>query len=167
MSPQQAVAVAVRLFGVWLAVYVVRSAPAFVLRARTYADGEAIVFAAVIGLGVIALVLALFFFPQLFARGLLAGQKEATLGAHSPREWFDVGCTLIGIWVLTDAIPGLIRYAIASYLMARDPATVPPTPDWPAVPIYYTVELGIGIWLFLGGAGLKRLITHLRYAGSE
>jgi hypothetical protein len=167
MSPHQAVAVAVRLFAIWLAIYSARNAPGFYFQAAKYNDDAAVLFASGAVAIILLVILVMLFFPQLFAKGLLARQTDPPAGPSSPERWFDVGRSLIGLWILTDAVPGLIRYLIVAYLTKRDPAIIPLTPDWHAGAIYYVIELIIGVWLLLGGAGLKGLIIRTRYAGSK
>jgi hypothetical protein len=54
MAPYQIVAAAVRLFAIWLAVYVVRATPAFLVELRKYDDDVGLA----ISLGVAGLVIA-------------------------------------------------------------------------------------------------------------
>jgi hypothetical protein len=165
MSPHQALSVAVRLFVIWLVIYVVRTAPTFVLQAKRY-DDEAALF---LGIGVLIVILlvllAMWFFSRTLARIMLPGEGKPASSPLSPDQWFEVGCSLIGLWVLTNAVPGLIRYLIMVYLDKRDPATIPLGADWHASAIYYLVELGLGLWLLVGGRGMQQLIRRVRRAG--
>jgi divalent metal cation (Fe/Co/Zn/Cd) transporter len=112
MTPHQAIAVAVRLFAVWLAVRVFREVLAFSFDASSphatwIALGVSIVAAAI--------VLALWFFPRTVAHKLLSSPVAESPPSASPDMWLAMGCALIGLWLLTTTLPGLIRYSLVVY----------------------------------------------------
>lgn len=119
MSPHQVVAVGIRLFAIWLAIYALKEAPGFLVQLRKYDDQFAIGFTIAAVLIILGLLVVLWFFPRTIARRLLPGSAPAEPPVISPDAWFAVGCSLLGLWVLTDAIPALMRYFTFLYLDQR------------------------------------------------
>src|SRR5215472_12810508 len=106
MAPYQIVATALRLFAIWLVVDAVRTVPGFIRELRRYDDGAALAISLGVAGLVIAVVLVLWFFPRTVARILVPGIATSEPVASSPNDWFAVGCSLIGLWLLTVTIPG-------------------------------------------------------------
>jgi hypothetical protein len=167
VAPYQIVTIAIRLFAIWLAVYVARAAPAFFMETRRYDDEVALWMAIAIAIVSIALVLVLWFFPRTVARSLLPDIAVAEPVATSPDDWLPVGCSLLGLWLLSLAIPGLIRYLIILYIGHRTTEDISYDGGIYATLIYYIVQVGIGLWLVFGARGLKRLLVWARHAGRE
>jgi hypothetical protein len=71
MSPHQTIAVAVRLFAIWLVIYFAQSAPSFFRESVRTDDIAASVAVVVISILAVLLALFLWFFPRTVARGLL------------------------------------------------------------------------------------------------
>lgn len=76
MSPHQTIAVAIRLFAIWLAVYLLRTAPEFFLQAQE--DGEQLALVIPVGISILSVLLLaiLWLFPRSIAKGLLSGSGE-------------------------------------------------------------------------------------------
>src|SRR5207248_4142271 len=91
MSPHQTLAVAVRLFAIWLAIYVVRMAP-WVYRETLKAD-DIVASTIVIFLVAAALlfIFLLWFFPRSIARGLLDAKNLSSAEPPSADLWFALG----------------------------------------------------------------------------
>ena len=155
MSPTQAVALAVRLFAIWLAIYWARWVPYLYAQVR---DSENVVESAG---DIVSMVLALFFvlflwfFPRTVARTLLPKNDPTPITTASPATWFAVGCALLGLWVLSEAIPGVLRNVYVLIYAQRNGASAP---GWDAGLAYRLVELAIGFWLLLGAAGVRKLL---------
>jgi hypothetical protein len=155
MSPTQAVALAVRLFAVWLAIYWALWVPYLYGLVR---DSENVAESAgAIGVLVLAILFVLFlwFFPRTVARTLLPEHDSTPITTASPAAWFAVGCALLGLWVLTEALPGLARNVYVLIYAQRNGASAP---GWDAGLVYRLVELAIGFWLLLGAAGVRKLL---------
>ena len=167
MSPHQVVAVAVRLFAIWLAIYALRVTPAFLLQVQKYDDPFAMSFVVGAALIVLGILIVLWFFPRTIARRLLPGSAPAEPPVISPDAWFAVGCSLLGLWVLSDAIPALLKYFIFLYLDQRSGGTTSLPSGWQAGAVSYTVHLLIGFWLLLGAKGVRKLVMWARYAGGR
>jgi hypothetical protein len=163
MHPKQAVGIGVRLFAIWLgfsmAAMMWRMSMSFNQGRMAFED---ILFLVLLLTG-IGICLALWFFPLTVAGFLLpkAERKpeEIPLAAN---EYFEIGCRLIALWVLTTALPSLIYNAllrIAANYEANQTA-------WNAADnlniTYSLAQCGIAIWLLFGARGLKRLIERAR-----
>ena len=165
MSLIQATALAVRLFAIWLAIYWARWVPYLYSQAReSERVAASVTVAIVIALGV-AFVLALWFFPRTVARTLLP--REGTLAPVNspPASWFAVGCALLGLWVFTSAVPGLVQDGYLLVYVQRNNMPLPE--NWGSGVIYYVVELGVGVWLLLGAAGVRKVLWWARNARIE
>jgi hypothetical protein len=160
MSPIQAVALGVRLFAIWLAIYCSRWAPYFYGQARDADDTVTIVIMIAIGALAFAAVLFLWFFPRTVARAILPAGDPIPVVPAGADAWFAVGCTLLGLWILSEVLPGLARNAAVAIYTSRANMTVPD--GWGAGTLYYAVELVIGVWLMLGAAGVRGAIAWAR-----
>ena len=160
MSPTQAAALGVRLFAIWLAIYCARWAPYLFGVAR---DSDEI---AIIGVTVLATlasilaVLVLWFFPRTVAGAILPASDAAPSVAHSPDTWLAVGCALLGLWVLSDAAPGIVRMIYVFVYTSRAEQSLPEA--WSAQLVYFIAEAAIGAWLLLGASGLRNLLRWAR-----
>ena len=160
MSPVQAVSLGVRLFAIWLVIYAARQMPYLYRDVRRFNDETTTVIAIAVCAVIVLLVVLLWFFPRTVARKLLPGDEAPVVAASSPNMWFAVGCALLGLWVLTDAIPSLVQNLYLLLHAQRNQTSRPE--DWDADMLYYLVELVIGFWLLLGASGARRLVWWAR-----
>jgi len=167
MAPYQVVTIAIRLFAIWLAIYVARVGPAFYIDTRKYNDTVVLAFGAAVAVAAVGLIIVLWFFPRTIARALLPGVSTAKPVASSPNDWLAVGCSLLGLWLLSLAVPGLVRYLIVLYLTQRQSEEISFDGGVHATAIYYALQICIGLWLIFGARGLKRLLEWARHAGPE
>lgn len=117
MSPIQCVAVTVRPFAIWLAIYCARWVPYLYGVVRDADDVAVGALGVVVVLVSIGAVLFLWFFPRtVVARSLLPAGDPATLSSGRPESWVTVGPTLLGLWVLTEAIPALVRSPVGEFV---------------------------------------------------
>jgi hypothetical protein len=162
VTPIQTTAVAVRLFAIWLAIYWARWIPYLYTQARETGDMlESVTLVLVTALG-FAFVLTLWFFPRTIARGLLPRESTSPPIDFPPTSWFAVGCTLLGLWVLTSAAPGLVQNGFLFLYAQRNDIALPQ--NWRGTVIYYVVESGVGVWLLLGAAGVQKVVWWARNA---
>jgi hypothetical protein len=161
MAPHDTIAVAVRLFAVWLALHVVRELFFYFEFNRPQESSAPFIALAVIIITAL-LVLVLWFFPRSIARGLLASSRTQAGPAASADTWLAMGCALIGLWLLGSALPALIRNS-ALLLMYRSPAV--DTSNLRYGLFYYLGELVIAVWLILGASGFRRIFWWARNAG--
>jgi hypothetical protein len=162
MSPHQTIAVAVRLFAIWLAIYAGRMVPAFYREVSGTDDTGASVAIIVIAVFVLLFVLLLWFFPRTVARGLLDAKSLVPVEPASADTWFAVGCALIGLWLLIPALASVIYNLSVIYLAQRDSAIDMTSLRFPWT--YYLVEIAFGVWLLLGARGIRRLFWWARNA---
>ena len=160
MSPHQTIAVVVRLFAIWLVIYVARTAPAFYREAVRLDDPNASVVAIAIAVLVTLFVLFLWFFPRTVARNLLDPKSLTTTEPVSPDTWLAVGCALIGIWLIVPALASCIYHLSVLYLAQRDPTL--DTSNMSFTWIYYSAEIVLGVWLLLGARGARKLFWWAR-----
>jgi hypothetical protein len=159
MSPYQAVAVAVRLFAVWLAIYVLRTVIsfAFVRQSGVPGFGVAVAFVVLTAL----LVGVLWFFPGSIARKLLSPENAKPETAASADLWLAMGCALLGLWMLTSALPSLVldTYALVYIDVTSDDSELKRSV------LYLLVQIAIALWLLLGAKGFRRFFWWARNAG--
>lgn len=167
MTSRQFVALGVRLFCIWLAIYILRYAPAFWLteqQTSTTHDAAPLVIGTLI---MVAIIVALWLFPLTVARTLLprsALDQPISLPAH---EQIERACfCLMGVWLLTQAIPSLVFEGFVFYLYTRPGSELGLRPQEYAALARALVELGLAIWLLFGAKGLLGVLRWARTAGS-
>jgi hypothetical protein len=162
LSPQQTIAVVVRLFAIWLAIYFARMLPAFYSQMALLEDTNATVIAVAITALITAFILLIWFFPHTIARALLGSSAPMATESASPDTWFAVGCALIGLWLIMPALSSLLYQLSILYLSQRmanvDMSNIRYT--W----IYYVIEVAFGVWLLLCARGARKLFWWARNA---
>lgn len=171
MSREDIVAIASRLFAVFLLVTILRSFPG--AAALLAPQGEppsfaiwavvAVVFSA--GAAICAIV---WFFPLTIARRLLPVMKEPrSEKGMSASIALAVGLTLLGVWMLASAVPDAIYWAVRYLLIRRiEVENYLWGPDELASVVTTIAELALALWLVLGSSGVRRLIYRYRYGPS-
>src|SRR5258706_11174249 len=108
MTPQQVVGLGVRLFAVWLGLFGLSTVRAVVAARSTNGFDSSVsivAFALVIFYWLAALLM--WFFPMAIAHRLVPKTRfENALGAK-PLELARVGASLLGLWLVCSAVPGL------------------------------------------------------------
>lgn len=160
MTAIQTTALGVRLFAIWLAIYWARWIPYLYAEARESEGMSASLTAGIVVASGVAFVSGLWFFPRTVARTILPEENISPPAPSSPTSWFAVGCALLGLWVLTSAVPALVRNAYVLFYVQRNNMSVPE--GWASGVIYYVVELGVAVWLLLGAAGLRKVLGWAR-----
>jgi hypothetical protein len=107
------------------------------------------------------LVVALWFFPRSIAEKLLSPDSAKPEPSASPDLWLAMGCALMGLWLLTHALPSLIfdAYALIYVDTTSDDASLKRSV------LYYVVEVAIALWLVFGAKGFRKLFWWARRAG--
>ena len=164
MTPRQIVAVALRIFAVWLGLQALQSIPALV--AKSEAPG--FTYASFLFALTAAIVVALWFFPGTIAGKLLPSPTTPPDPAPSPDTWLAMGCALLGMWTLTVTIPRLVTEVLmikSDHYYSYDLSQVP---SWLAATVAGNlVQCAIGIWLLLGGKGLRRIFWWAQHVGRQ
>ena len=165
MTPHQVLAVAVRLFAIWLFLYATSNMAGSYVGAHRYSAPDSLV-PLIFGFCVIvSICVALLFFPLFVAKRILPTPITNDLSPSTYDSWFTVGCSLIGVWVLAKAIPALVSYGLGNYLGKKFwPDSFVVNPDWGLLVSFNVLQLAVGIWLFMGGKGLKKVFDWARHA---
>jgi hypothetical protein len=165
MSPIQSLAVGIRLFSIWLLWYGLTHVSSTYFTARG-ADHETLLPPFAIGaILVVAICALLWLFPVFLAKRILPKQSEEEKAKPVFEDWFSVGCSLLGVWAISKAIPALGSYLIINYLGQKMyPGSFNVAPDWPLHVTFNVFQLLFGLWLFLGATGIKKILTWVREA---
>lgn len=165
MSSHQILAVTVRLVAIWLFLYAISTMAGSYVEAHKYSAPDSLM-PLFFGLGAVTFVCGLlWYFPLFVAAKILP--PSTTENAQSPvfDSWFTVGCSLIGVWVLAKAIPALVSYVLGNYLGQKFwPDSFVVNPDWVLLVSFNVFQLIVGLWLFMGGKGLKKILNWARNA---
>jgi hypothetical protein len=161
MTPHQTLAVAVRLFAIWLAIDVTRDVAWYFISEKELGFPMAIAIAMLV---VTAAFLAfLWLFPRSVARGLLPLSSDTPAPPSPPEAWLATGTSLIGLWLVATAVPALTRNSLAMYLFRSQSTDLSGLRDGL---LYYFLQLVIGIGLIVSANGIRRVLLWARYAGT-
>ena len=163
MTPHQTIAVAVRLFAIWLFVSLATGLVTFARQFRMQDYPNKGLTMGLIAVITVVVVLALWFFPQTVARRLLSTSPAPPSGSASvPADtWLAMGCGVVGLWVLASSLPATIRDVVI--LKSSDAIT-----DTSEVRNWLLYDLGrvvIAVWLMFGAVGFRKIFWWARYAG--
>ena len=169
MSREDLVAIASRLFAVFLLVTVARSFPSAAALIDQGGDRPSLVLVAIVLASGLSVCGVLWFFPLTVARKLLPVMKEPrsdTVMSNSLA--LSVGFTLLGVWVLAVAIPDAIYWGTL-FLLTRqmDGGNYLWGHEQVASVVTTAVELALAAWLIFGSSGLSRLFERWRYGPSR
>ena len=169
MSREDWIAIASRLFAVFLAVTVARYIPsAFALIGQEGPQPSFILIAAVITAS-FAICALLWFFPLTVARKLLPVMKEPRSESRMDESTtLSVGLTVLGFWVLAYAVPDILYWITLIYsIRSMDAMSYMWTPEQTASVVTTVAEIAFGLWLVLGSSGIKRGLFRLRYGTAQ
>ena len=166
MTNTQMVGLGVRLFAAWLAVYILRNAPSYVLfSSQEFSFSETTVI--VVATGAMVLIgMLLWFFPLRVASGLIPESTNSQGTSFSLEELERTGFCLLGLWVLTQAIPLCIRSGYIFYYALQPNSLLVLGVNEHAVFLHSLAQLAIGVWLLFGAKGLLGLLRWARHAGT-
>jgi formate-dependent nitrite reductase membrane component NrfD len=162
MSPYQIIAVMVRLFAVWLAIHLPGQLYAFYFEGTKMDQPYTGLITVGILLAALAIIVGLWFFPMSIARKLLRASAVEETSATTPDTWLAMGCALIGLYLLTESLPPLIRDSLV--LFSSD--TLPG--DFSALKssiIYLLFMVAVAIYLILGAKEFRKVFHWARYVG--
>jgi multisubunit Na+/H+ antiporter MnhB subunit len=151
VTPHQIVAVALRLFAVWLGLQALTTVPSFFTLNGFHSPNYGWV---TFMLAITAVVIfALWVFPLTIAGKLIPRPERQAQPSATPDVWLAIGCTLLGLWTLTTAIPRLVYDYVAWNAMSSydDRSQLQ---HWV---VYHLVELAIAVWLILGAKGVRKV----------
>jgi hypothetical protein len=159
MSPLQTVSVALRIFSIWLGLYVIRTLSSIAFLRHGDEPG---LWAALAFIAITALIAAcLWFFPRSIAGKLLSPENAGQSASASPDLWLAMGCSLLGLWLLTTALPQLILQA---YTALFTDSSISGS-DLKYSVLYYVLNVTAAVWLVLGARGFRRVFWWAQNAG--
>jgi hypothetical protein len=159
VTPQQIVAVALRLFAIWMGIQALEYVVWFLVEVSGSRSPGYVVYTAFTAVLTLVIFLVLWFSPRTIAGKLLPSQQEQLQPSATADTWLAIGCTLIGLWTLTRTIPKLFEdLLIVSSNEGHDNALS-------FLLLYDAVQLGIAVWLVLGGKGVGKIFRWAQYAG--
>lgn len=168
MNRENFIAVASRLFSIYMIFIIIRSVPA---AAQMLSQEQGMTWA---GLYVTVLIISLlfcaflWFFPLTIARKLLPVMREPrseeALGSSTA---LSLGLTLIGIWFFANALIDASYWATL-FVRSKQISDIPFEWNYEqiATMIATTVKLVISFWLIFGSSGIRRLIYKFRYGAT-
>ena len=162
MTPHQTLAVVVRLFAIWLALYAARELVGVYVAGRERDDAYILPVVATVSALAIVFVGLLWFFPKTIARGLLPLASDTPAKTSSPETWIAVGASLIGLWLAASAVPGALRNFFVLYIFRSESLD---TSGVVSGLVYLLLQVAVGVALIFGANSVKRFVLWARYAG--
>jgi hypothetical protein len=167
MNSQPYLIVGVRLFAIWVWLYLIRQLPSL-FASSAHVDTSYVVAAAMsaVVIGLVAFVL--WVKASTIARKLLPQSNEPPpSSAWKPEVVLTTGAVLLGLYVLTEAIPNVVYYLSLVYFWDEFGGRLEMTPQMYAGMVRVAAQLGVAIWLVFGGKGLVKVFQWARYAGQQ
>jgi hypothetical protein len=167
MTNAQIVGLGVRLFAIWLAIYVVRQTPGFIfVNSRDVTGSGVVIVTITVAIVLLFICVALWRSPLAVARKLIP-QPTLDQPSRLPVEQLQtVAFCLLGLWLLTEALPHAAYVATIVYHSWRPNASVGLSPwEYANIAQVFT-ELIIGLWLLFGAKGLLGILRWARHAGT-
>ena len=159
MTPHQIIAVALRLFAVWLGLQALTALPSFFTLNGFHSPNFGWM---TFMLAITAVVIfVLWVFPRTIAGKLLPPSEPQPASSATPDVWLAVGCTLLGLWTLITTVPRLVydSFAFNSMSYYEDRSQLR---QWV---IYNLLRLAIAVWLLLGAKGVRKIFWWAQNVG--
>ena len=161
MSPHQIIAVAVRLFAIWLVAIVLMNVPYYFLNNSLENETDS-VFLFVTGGAVLVLIAAVLWrFPLTVSQKLLSSPEAEPARPGEPDLWLAMGCALLGLWMLSSTVPSFF-FDLVLGGSEYGPGYREAVDIWIGLYLPKTV---IGLWLIFGAKGFRKLFWWARHAG--
>jgi hypothetical protein len=160
MLPHQVVAVTVRLFAISLGLSALSALPIVTLTKETRPPGYSYSLFMIVLTAVLALLL--WIFPRSVAGKLLPESATPAAETTSADTWLAIGCAIIGLWVLSRSLPGLVRDAYVLLVTDTYTTDTMETKSWV---LYNFVQVVLALWLAFGSAGFRKLFWVARNGG--
>ena len=163
MTNAQLLALGVRLFCIWLVVYLLRHVPALWLYfARDNFDREALTVVAVTTIVLVIVVVILWNFPLAVARKLLPRATLDTPTSTALEQLQSALFSLVGIWLISEAVPRFVHFSVVAYQANKMVPPIEMTAASYASVVETIVQFILGVWLLFGARALLRLIRWAR-----
>ena len=170
MSREDLVAVATRLFSIFLVVLAIRFAFGAV-SFNQFSDLSTMSLAATGSITICTLSIAvlLWYFPVTIARKLLPVMRDSgpALSA-SPHQVQEVAFSILGFWVLASAVSDATYWvSLAVFTIGSVTPGIEFDPSTKGAMLATALDIAIGFALLLGARGIVGAIHRLRYGGSS
>jgi hypothetical protein len=112
------------------------------------------------GILAFGLLYLLWRFPLTVANKLLDSSAREPVEPASPDLWLALGCSLIGLWLLSSYVLSLIQTLTMLWNISEY--------DYPVFIFnlaYDLTAVALGLWLVLGARGFRKVFWWARYAG--
>lgn len=170
MSREDIIAVASRLFAVFLLLFTLKTVAGGYFAADLQGQGSGFLLrVSVFVLAALAIAALLWFFPLAVAHKLLPVMREPRpLVNAGSTVALELGLTLIGFWVLAFGLVDLSYWIVLlAYSGTADFSLYLVAPEQKASAAATIVELAIAVGLILGSRGISRLVYRIRYGASS
>ncbi len=160
MTPHQFIAIVVRLFAIWYAIFLIKELPPSFIAELEHTGA---IVPIKIGIAVFLVLLGLVLW---FAANPIARLIVPRPGAETPLPWTEkrlltIGSSIVGLWVMLYALSPLIYYGTLWFLSIKNQM-----PGWETE---HTISLttafvvfALGVWLFVGARGLWSVWSRVR-----
>jgi len=159
MTPHQTVAVALRLFAVWLGLQALITLPAFF--ADKWSNSPVLPYALFLLTLTVVLILVMWFFPRAITGKILPPRDAHPQTTATPDTWLAMGCSLIGLWVFTVRAPRLVLDGYIQISMMSSAEHSQLVPGF----LFDVMEVAIALWLILGGKGFRKIFWWVQNVG--
>lgn len=167
MTSAQIIGLGVRLFAIWLLVSVVRHVPHMWQTNQSLADASSVYVAIALVTGLTFLLAAvLWFFPLTVAKTLIPSSSKTDYVQLPLEQAQSVGFTLLGLWVLVNAVPDSFYWLFMLYQASIPETLLNLGPSHRADIVSTVIEVVLGIWLLFGARGLLGLLRWARTSGT-
>lgn len=170
MTPQQLLAVALRLLAVWLSFYVLGDLYVLISSLEKNYSSSALIIGGVFTVSTAILPICLWYFHGRIARKLLDGVSTSAVtpvSASTADTWLAIGCAIIGVWMLASSLPTLVSEIVPIWIDADTANSGMKQVLVQTRGPYYIVRIGLGIWLILGARGVRRIFWWAQNAGIQ
>lgn len=168
MTAAQVVGLGVRLFAIWLFVYLVSTIPSSVLFLDSPSAPTGVVVTALASfLLLVVLTITMWTSPLSVAKRLIPDPASQSQSHLSAEEIQRIGFCLLGLWMLADAIPSASSWAMFTYYASKPNPTVTFTPQIYASLVHVAVEFVLGVWLVFGAKGLLGFVRWARSVAQQ
>ena len=167
MTSAQIVGLGVRLFAIWLIVSVLQHVPnmwQFSASAESHTSVYVVTLA--VGLLLLLLAVALWFFPLTVAKALIPSSSKTDYVKVPLEQAQSVGFTLLGLWVLASAVPDSFYWLFILYQTSVPELKFELGTRHYASVVSTSIRLILGIWLLFGARGLLGVLRWARSAGT-
>ena len=160
MTPHQFIAVVVRLFAIWYAIFLIKELPPSFITELEH-TGAIVPIKVGIALFLVLLGLLLWFAANPIARLIVPRPETETPLPWTEKRLLTIGSSIVGLWVMLYALSPLIYYGTLWFLSSKNQM-----PGWETG---HTISLmtafvvfALGVWLFVGARGLWLVWSRLR-----